>query len=77
MTAQQVAARNPNATLAAGSTSIGVVLIYVGGLFGWNPEPAVAAALSGIFTSFLLYIGHSGVKGFFVMLWRGSGGRVT
>jgi hypothetical protein len=68
----QRAADNPNATLAVGSTSVGVVVIYVMGLLGVNPTPEAAAALSGIATSILLYIGHSGVRGFFVMCWRGK-----
>jgi hypothetical protein len=67
----QVTSENPNATLAAGSTSVGVAVIYGLGLAGINPTPEAAAALSGIATSVLLFIGHSGVKGFFVMLWRG------
>ena len=65
------ARENPNATLAAGSTSVGVAVIYLLGLAGINPTPEAAAALSGIATSLLLFIGHSGVKGFFVMCWRG------
>jgi hypothetical protein len=68
----QTASENPNATLAAGSTSVGVAVIYVLGLAGINPTPEAAAALSGIATSLLLFIGHSGVKGFFVMCWRGK-----
>jgi hypothetical protein len=68
----QKAAENPNATLAVGSTSVGVAVIYVLGIAGINPTPEAAAALSGIATSILLYIGHSGVRGFFVMCWRGK-----
>ena len=41
------------------------------GIAGVNPTPEAAAAVSGIATSLLLFIGHSGVKGFFVMCWRG------
>jgi hypothetical protein len=68
----QVTSENPNATLAAGSTSVGVAVIYVLGLAGVNPTPEAAAALGGIATSVLLFIGHSGVKGFFATIWRGK-----
>ena len=68
----QVTSQNPNATLAAGSTSVGVAVIYALGIAGINPTPEAAAALSGIATSLLLFIGHSGVRGFFVMCWRGK-----
>lgn len=71
MSVVQAASQNPNATLAAGSTSIGVAIIYGLGLAGVNPTPEAAAALSGIATSVLLYIGHNGVRGFCVNLWRG------
>jgi hypothetical protein len=67
----QAASENPNATLAAGSTSVGVAVIYLLGLAGINPTPEAAAALSGIATSILLYIGHKGVKGFCVAIWSG------
>lgn len=67
----ETAAANPNATLAAGSTSVGVAVIYLLGLAGVNPTPEAAAALSGIATSVLLYIGHAGVKGACLALWRG------
>jgi hypothetical protein len=72
VTIPKVTSENPNATLAAGSTSVGVAVIYLLGLAGVNPTPEAAAALSGIATSVLLFIGHSGVKGFFVMCWRGK-----
>ena len=72
MSVGQVTAQNPNATLAAGSTSVGVAVIYVLGLAGVNPTPEAAAALSGIATSLLLFIGHRGVKGFLCALWSGS-----
>ncbi len=71
MAVGETVSQNPNATLAAGSTSVGVAVIYVLGLAGVNPTPEAAAALSGIATSLLLFIGHSGVRGFFVMCWRG------
>ena len=72
MSVGQAARENPNATLAATSTSVGVAVIYVIGLAGVNPTPEAAAALSGIATSLLLYIGHHGVKGFFCTLWSGG-----
>ena len=71
MSVGETVSANPNATLAAGSTSVGVAVIYCLGLAGINPTPEAAAALSGIATSLLIFIGHSGVRGFFVMCWRG------
>ncbi len=72
MSVGQITSENPNATLAVGSTSVGAAIIYVLGLAGLHPTAEAAAALSGIATSVLLYIGHSGVKGFFKMIWRGK-----
>ena len=64
---------NPNASLAAGSTGIGVVAIYILGLFGVNPPPEVAVAGAGAFTSLFLFIGKSGLSGLPRLIWKGGG----
>jgi ABC-type enterobactin transport system permease subunit len=76
VTISNAAKENPNATLAAGSTSVAVVAIYLLGQAGYTLTPEIAAAVSGIITSLLLYIGHNGVKGFCRAIWNGSGGRL-
>ncbi len=73
----ETAAANPNATLAAVSTSVAVVAIWLLGQAGYTLTPEIAAAISGIITSLLLFVGHNGVKGFFRAIWNGSGGRLS
>jgi hypothetical protein len=63
---------NPNATLAAVSTSIGTIITYLASLTTWNVPPAVAVAAAGLFTSFLLLLGRTGLKGFCKLLWLGQ-----
>lgn len=64
---------NPNASLATGTAGIGVVAIYILGIFGVNPPPEVAVAGAGAFTSLVLFIGKSGLSGIPRLIWKGSG----
>jgi hypothetical protein len=63
---------NPNASLAAGSTGVGVVVIYLLGLLGVSLSPEVAVALGGGVTAALLFVGKNGLKGVWRVIWRGS-----
>jgi hypothetical protein len=42
----------PNATAAGVGGAVGVLVVYVGGLAGWNPPPEVAAAVATLASAF-------------------------
>jgi hypothetical protein len=63
---------NPNASLAAGTTGVGVLVIYLAGLLGFTPSAEGAAALGGAATSIVLFIGRTGIRGMLSVIWRGQ-----
>ena len=64
---------NPNATVAGGTASVSVLLVWLAGHFGVNLSAEAAAAIAGGLTVIVLAIGREGVKGIMSHIWSGNG----
>jgi hypothetical protein len=63
---------HPNAVAGAvGGAGGGPLIVYVLSLFGVEVDPYVAAVIAGASASLALFIGRSGVRGVFRLVWRG------
>lgn len=66
--------QHPNASLATGLGSFGVLLVWVAGNLGLSLNAEEASAASGAVTSIGLVIGRRGIIGIVRMIWRGDPG---
>jgi hypothetical protein len=64
---------DPNATVAGGTTGVGVLIVWLLGRYGVNLSAEVGAAIAGGAATVLLVIGRRGIKGTLQRVWRGSG----
>lgn len=66
--------KNPNAVIG-GSSGVGggVVVVYALTLVGIDVDPMVGAAIAGVISAVVLYVGREGVRGLFRLVWRGRG----
>lgn len=64
--------QHPNASLATGLGSLGVLLVWLSGNLGWSLNAEEASALSGSLTSLGLLIGRRGIVGIAKLVWRGE-----
>lgn len=63
---------HPNASLAAGSSSIAVVIVWLSGHFGLDMTAEVAASVTGLIASGMLVLGRNGLRGLMRILWHGN-----
>lgn len=63
---------NPNATIAGGTGTLGVLLVWVLSLFSVEITSVIAAALTGALITITLFIGRKGLKGLFKVIWKGE-----
>ena len=64
---------HPNATAAAGSGGVGVLVVYLLSIAGIDVPPEVAAAIAGALATVVLFVGSRGVRGIADLIWRGKG----
>lgn len=66
--------RHPNAVVGGASASgLGVLIVYVAGLMGYEIPELVVPVLSGAAAAIVLAIGRDGFCGVARRVWRGSG----
>lgn len=63
---------HPNATAAAGSGGLAVLVVWLLGMAGVAVSPEVAAAIAGAIATIVLFIGRRGLKGLARIIWRGG-----
>lgn len=59
---------------AAGGGGIGIVLVWVVSLFGYDLPPAAAATLTTVIIIFAAALGKRGIRGIAIRIWRGANG---
>jgi hypothetical protein len=64
--------QHPNASLAAGSSSLGVVIVWLSGHFGLDMTAEVAASVTGLIAAGALVLGRNGLRGLMRILWHGN-----
>ena len=64
---------DPNASVAGGSTGVGVLVVWLLGRYGVDLSAEVGAAIAGGAATILLVIGRRGIKGTLQRIWSGSG----
>lgn len=65
---------HPNATMAGGSTGVGVLVVYLlGNVFHVSISAELGAAISGTTATALLFIGRNGLLGLWKSIWHGKG----
>lgn len=62
---------HPNATVAGGGATAGILLVWILSLVGVELPPAVAAVTAGLIPVALLFIGRNGLRGVLRLVWRG------
>lgn len=63
---------HPNATLAGGTTSVGVIVVWLLGRYHVNLSAESGAAIAGGASTILLWIGRNGLLGAWNKLLRGK-----
>lgn len=63
---------HPNATAAAGSGGLAVLVVWLLGMADVDVSPEVAAAIAGAIATVVLFIGRRGLRGLLGILWRGG-----
>lgn len=63
---------NPNASVAGGTTGLGVIVVFVLGALGVPVPPEVAVAGVGLVSTAVLVIGRRGIRGIARSIWRGN-----
>ncbi len=63
---------NPNATVAAGSSGVGVLVVWLLGYFGVDLTAELGAVIAGALSSVVLWIGRDGIKGVLGRIWKGD-----
>lgn len=64
---------HPNATVATGTTGAGVLVVWLLGHFGVSVSAEDGAAIAGIATAVLLFVGRNGIRGIIRRIWGGAG----
>lgn len=64
--------KHPNASLSATGGGVGILVVYIIGVFGVAMDNEVAGAVVTISSSTLLLIGRRGLKGIWHMILHGS-----
>jgi hypothetical protein len=64
--------KHPNATAAAGGSTVGVILAALLAAFGVNVNPVALVAVSGVITTAVLFVGRNGIQGAWDALWHGE-----
>lgn len=63
---------HPNATVAATSGGVGVIIVWLLSLAGVHMPAEVGAAVSTIAATVALLIGRRGIRGIARIIWRGG-----
>ena len=63
---------HPNATVSGLSAALGTIVVAALDYYGYELEPAVAAAVVGATSAIVLAIGRDGVRGIVRRVWRGG-----
>lgn len=58
---------------AAGGGGVGILVVWIVSLFGYELKPEVAAVLTTVIIVFAAALGRRGIRGLAIAIWRGTG----
>lgn len=70
-TAPRIVRANPNASVAAGGTGVGVLAVWGLTAVGVDVSPEAAGVIAGAIPTAVLFVGKNGVKGVAQRVWSG------